>query len=446
MNTGTRWSPFTKQLVVVTLLVGAVFLVLRISDIIPPLIIALFFAYFISLGIPWVQRNTGWSRGVAAILTELFVLLLVFTVPALITPWLVNAVNGFIGTLSKVVNELLSVTPKPIEITPNLVINLGPFYQPINQWLRGVVGPEIGNLENLQGLQGLEGLLTPFASGVTTVLKGAISGIIWFFFILVVAFYVARDGERLGRFVSERVPDEWRPEFGRLWRELAMIWDSFVRGQLLLAADRGPGRLDFDDHPWHRAMRRSWASSPRCSSSCRRSARCWPQCPACRLRSCSARHGFPCPTSGLPCSSAFVYFLIQQVENLYLLPRVVGARIRLHPVGRDRRRARRATRMAGILGILLAAPTIACARVLVGYALRKIIRSGAVRRARDPGPAPAVGRAGAEARGCGDPVRHRRHAGGDRRLPVALGVEFAPGVGAQAAATEARGWHWRAGA
>ena len=370
MNPGTRWSPFTKQLVVVALLIGAAFLVLRIGVVIPPLIIALFFAYFISLGIPWVQRNTGWSRGVAAILTELFILLILFTVPALITPWLVNAVNGFISTLSKVINELLSATPKPIEVTPSLIINLGPFYQPINAWLRGVVGPELGNLENLQGLQGLQGLLPQFTSGVTTVLKGAISGFIYFFFILVIAFYTARDGWRLGRFVSERAPDEWRPELGRLWRELAMIWDSFVRGQLLLALTVGlvvwlsMTILGVRNAPVLGLISAVFEFVPSIGP-------VLAAIPGVAIALVLGSSWIPLPNVWFAALVAFVYVLIQQAENLYLLPRVVGARIRLHPavviLG-----ALVGGALAGILGILLAAPTIAGARTLLGYAYRKI--------------------------------------------------------------------------
>ncbi len=67
-----------------------------------------------------------------------------------------------------------------------------------------------------------------------------------------------------------------------------------------------------------------------------------------------------------------VYFLIQQIENLYLLPRVVGSRVRLHPatviVG-----ALAGAQLGGVLGILLAAPTIAAGRLLLGYVFRKLI-------------------------------------------------------------------------
>lgn len=370
MNSGTRWNPFTKQLVVVALLVGAVFLLFRVSEIIPPLIIALFLAYLVAGAIPGLQRQTGWSRGGAAIVMEIFIVLVVLTLPALITPWLINAVTGFAATITKVFNELLSATPKPIEITPKLVINLGPFYQPINQWLRGVVGPEIGNLENLFNLQDLQRLLTPFASGVTTVLRSALSGIIWFFFILVVAFYVARDGERFGRFVSERVPDDWRPEFGRLWRELALIWDSFVRGQLLLALIVGVvvwlsmTILGIPNAPVLGLISAVLEFVPSIGPVIA-------AVPGVLIALVLGSTWIPLPNTWFAVLVGFVYFLIQQVENLYLLPRIIGARVRLHPVvviiG-----ALAGNAVAGVLGILLAAPTIACARVLVGYALSKL--------------------------------------------------------------------------
>lgn len=368
MNTGTEWNPFSKQLAVVVLLLGAVFLLFRVSVIIPPLIIALFLAYLIASAIPGLQRQMGWSRGAAALVMELLIVLAVLTLPALITPWLINAVTGFGDTFAKVINELLSATPRPIEITPDLVINLGPFYQPINQWLRGVVGPELGNLEN--PLQGLQGLLTPFASGVTTVLRGALSGIIWLFFILVVAFYVARDGERFGRFVSERVPDQWRPEFGRLWRELVLIWDSFVRGQLLLSLIVGVvvwlsmSILGIRNAPVLGLISALFEFVPSIGPVIA-------AVPGVLIALVLGSTWIPLPNTWFAVLVGLVYFLIQQVENLYLLPRIVGARIRLHPVvviiG-----ALAGNAVAGILGILLAAPTIAGARTLVGYVLRKL--------------------------------------------------------------------------
>jgi len=364
MDSGTRWSPFTKQLVLIALLIGTVYLLFRAAVIIPPLIIALVLAYMISVPVPWVQRNTGWSRTAAVGLTELIIVLLVLTVPAAAAPWFMNAVNAFANTLTRVITELVRATPEPIEITPNLVINLGPFYQPINQWLRSMVGEDINAISNLPNL------LTPFASGLTTVLRGAVSGIIWFFFILVVAFYAVRDGPRAARFVATRVPEMWRPELGRLWRELTQIWDAFVRGQLMLGLIVGlvvwilMAILGVRNATILGLISALFEFVPSIGP-------VLAAIPGVAIALVLGSSWLPLPNLWFALLVALVYITVQQVENLYLLPRVVGSRIRLHPaiviVG-----ALAGSALGGILGILLAAPTIAGARTLGGYALRKI--------------------------------------------------------------------------
>jgi phosphoglycolate phosphatase-like HAD superfamily hydrolase len=167
------------------------------------------------------------------------------------------------------------------------------------------------------------------------------------------------------------VPDEWRPELGRLWRELAAIWDSFVRGQLLLALIVGVvvwismTVLGVRNAPVLGLISALFEFVPSIGPVIA-------AVPGVLIALVLGSSWLPLPNPWFAVLVAFVYFLIQQVENLYLLPRIVGARIRLHPavviIG-----ALVGGSLAGILGILLAAPTIAGARVLLGYALRKLI-------------------------------------------------------------------------
>jgi len=364
MSSDTRWTPFVKQLVVVAILVAVVFLLSRVKVIIAPLIIACFLAYLVSVPVPWLQRNTGWSRTAAVGVVELLVVAVFASLPVTIVPWFINAVNAFGANFAKVVNELLNVTPAPIEITPDLIINLGPFYQPINQWLRSVLGPELGTISDMSSL------FAPFASGLTTVLKGALSGVVWFFVILVVGFYIARDGPRFGRYAAERVPDPWRPELGRLWREIAQIWDLFVRGQVLLGIIVGGivwllmSILGVRNAPILGVISALLEFVPSIGP-------VLAAIPGVAFALVLGSSWLPMPNLWFALLVTLLYILIQQVENLYLLPRVVGARIRLHPavviIG-----AFAGGALGGILGILLAAPTIAGARVLGGYTLRKL--------------------------------------------------------------------------
>ena len=297
-------------------------------------------------------------------MTQIVVLLLLLTIPAIITPWAVNAFSAFGNTLVKVGQELLEVEPKPISITSSLTIDLGPFYQPINEWLLGLLGP------NATTLQGAQRLLGPLAGGAAVVVRGAVNGVVWAIFILVLSFYVVKDGPRLGRFAAMNVPEPWRPELGRLWQEIVRIWNSFVRGQFVVAFIMGVtvtvtmGALGVRNAAVlgliSGVMEFVPAIGPVIAA-----------VPGILIAAFLGSSWLPIPNLWFALVVGLTYFLLQQFENLYLVPRVVGSRVRLHPavviIG-----VLAGLQLGGILGVLLAAPTIASARALLSYAYCKL--------------------------------------------------------------------------
>ena len=67
-----------------------------------------------------------------------------------------------------------------------------------------------------------------------------------------------------------------------------------------------------------------------------------------------------------------LYALVQRVENMYLVPRIIGRSLNLHPlvvlIG-----AIIGASVAGIFGILLAAPLLATAKLILAYIYRKLL-------------------------------------------------------------------------
>lgn len=360
----TRWNPFVKQLVIIGLLIGAIWLLARVSAVLTPLILAFLLAYLVSLPAGWLLRHTGWPRSLVVALSELIVVLLLLTVPAAIMPSLVNTLIGFTNTLITIIQELLEATPKPLTLTPTLTLDLGPYYEPINQWLRSMAGPDLRAIQNLQNL------LRPVATGAAGLLRGAVSGIVWLLLVLVVSFYIVRDGPRLARVTWRALPPAWRPELGQLWRELAQIWDAFVRGQLILGAIVGlivwltMTFLGVRNAPALGLLSAIMEFVPAVGP-------VLAAIPGVVLALFLGSAWLPLPNPWFAVLVAAVYFLIQQIENYYLLPHVVGSRIRLHPaiviIG-----ALAGAQLGGVLGILLAAPAIAVGRLLLSYVFHKL--------------------------------------------------------------------------
>jgi HAD superfamily hydrolase (TIGR01509 family) len=108
----------------------------------------------------------------------------------------------------------------------------------------------------------------------------------------------------------------------------------------------------------------------------------------------------PIPNLPFAVIVALTYIFLGQLDNTVLLPRIVGRRVSLHPVvvivG-----AAVGAQLAGVLGILLAAPTIASARVINNYVWHKLFDQDPF-----PPPAPPVDpRAEWEAQASARPVR-----------------------------------------
>ncbi len=226
--TTTRWSPFFKQLVVIAGLIGSIWLLFRIHAILGPLALAVLFAYVISLPVNRLERRTGWSRTLLAVIVLLSAIVLLVLAIVLVVPALYNLLVSFAVTLVSVITELLDVTPRPITITPELTFDLGPLYTPVNQWLRSVIQPDLTTIQNLQRY------FFPVATGAASVVIGAVTSIFWIFFIVILVFILVRDGPRIrGAFLS-RVPAAWRPELDRLMSELASVWNLFVQGQFVM--------------------------------------------------------------------------------------------------------------------------------------------------------------------------------------------------------------------
>jgi len=325
----------------------------RVRSVLPPLALAMLLAYILN-PLVGLLRKAKLSRTGATIIV--YLLLLVFAlaaIPSILVPPLVQELISIDVDFTAIFDSLrqLIVRYRTVEFL-GFSIDLYRVFVDIQSDLAAFVGS--------------------LASQSVAILRGAASSALWLIFILIISFYLLKDAEQITSYLGGLAPPEYQEELSLLMKEIGETWDSFLRGQIILSSAVGgitavtmwtvgvknalllgilagileiipnlgpilatlPGvALAFFLGSEHLALSNGW---------------------------------FALLVAGL-------YVAIQQVENNFLVPRIIGRSVNLHPVvvivG-----AIGGAMVGGVLGILLAAPVLGSARILGGYLYRKFLQ------------------------------------------------------------------------
>jgi predicted PurR-regulated permease PerM len=211
----------------------------------------------------------------------------------------------------------------------------------------------------------LRGFVQPIIGQTLNIAMGIITSVVWVVFIFIVSFYLVRDSDNLNKWVESLIPDSILPDFIWLRNEIGGIWSAFFRGQLVLglvvaaiitvaglilglplALAMGilAGLLEFLPSIGHGI----WLIL------------------ATSLALLTGSTWIPIPNWAFMLLVIGFHLVFQQFDLNYLIPRIIGRSVHLPPLVVILGIVAGAA-TAGILGIPLAAPTIASARVLGRY-------------------------------------------------------------------------------
>jgi predicted PurR-regulated permease PerM/phosphoglycolate phosphatase-like HAD superfamily hydrolase len=350
-----------------------VWLIFSVRILWTPLLLVFILSFVASYPVNAILRRTGWPRTLVVIIVYLLLLLLLVIAGVNVVPRLIALGTGLSHTLQRVLFELAQATPEPIEFTPTLILDVNELYAPIRQSLNGILNLDPATLKTLQDF------LFPFASGAAVVVISAVSGLVGTLFVVVASFYLVKDWPQIGRFLLAQLPRPYRPELNRLWLEVAGVWDGFARGQLLAGGIMG---IMVGTILTVLGVRNAMALGLLAAF-----AELLPAIGPVISAATGTLIALTFASAWLPLSNLGcallvlgIYVVLGQIQNLYVVPRIVGRRIALHPlviiVG-----VLAGAELLGILGMLLAAPTIASLRVVSGYVFNKLLD-------QDPFPAP----------------------------------------------------------
>jgi len=343
-NQRVRWSSQSKLVVLILLLGLAFYLLYRFSEVLPPLALAVILAYILTPAVNFIQQRLKLRRGVAVFLVYLGLLLglgglLGGVIPVLVSQW--NALNLDVQRFLQSVNTILE---RRLEFA-GISINLERSFESLLGSLQGVLEPVFGHTLG-------------FAIELIT-------SVVWLIFIFVVSFYLVKDMDALRQWSENVVPPAYREDTIRLRGEINHIWASFFRGQLVLALVVGTifsiiglvlglpfplamgllaGLLEFLPSVGHGI----WLTI------------------AALLALFAGSTWLPLPNWVFMLILIGLHLVFQQFDLNYLIPRIIGRSVHLPPLVVILGIVTGAL-LAGVLGILLAAPTIASARVVGRY-------------------------------------------------------------------------------
>ena len=339
-----RWSYPTKLTVSLLVLIFFIYLLNRFSTVIPPFILAVILAYIISPLTNLLHVKLRIPRIVAILLSYLILIISASAIPFVLIPLLTSELRqmnldfpSFLGWL----DNLRSTS----WIIAGQTIDLGVFIDEL--------------------VEALQGLFEPVVSHTIGLVVDFVTSIVWIVFIFIVSFYLVLDGAKLRNWIESLIPPAYRSDFIRLRSEISIIWSAFFRGQLLLAFVVAcifivvgfalglpfalllgllAGLLEFLPSIGHGI----WLFL------------------ASVLTFSLGSTWIPLPNFAVMLILIGLHVVFTQFDLNYLIPRIIGRSVHLPPLVVILGIVSGAV-LAGVIGIPLAAPTIASIRILGRY-------------------------------------------------------------------------------
>lgn len=212
-TTSNKWNATTKVVIAVLLFVTAALALYAFRVVIVPLAIGAILAYVMT---PLVRRMTArgrMPRGVATAIVYLVLLLIVAPLPASLIPWIVRQV-------SLLQRELIQFLSYLDEISGSTVAIMG---------VEIIVGDIVTEVTSE-----ITSLIASAAPASVTLVFGAAETLLMVVFTLLFAFYLTRDAPSVKGWFTGLIPETYQRDVRILGREIDLIWGAFLRGQIIL--------------------------------------------------------------------------------------------------------------------------------------------------------------------------------------------------------------------
>lgn len=356
------WSANNKRLVLIILLVLLCLALYRFRLLLLPLSMAMILAYLIAPLVTYLTKRTPLSRNLSIAVIYLLLVAALVSIPVSTINPIVTQVNNFIHRTPQYIRDIGEFFQEPIVLADEIVIPVDQLS--LDQLFTSLSSNVIDLVQTLGGQT-----ISIFGSLATA----TISTVGWTIMVLFLSFYLVKDHEVLFESLLRLAPQTYQEDLIRLTEGISTTWNAFLRGQLVLCVVVGiiifvvaliiglPNAITLALIGGLMELIPTFgpilAAIPAVVIAAIQSDASW-------LGSLMSPFWFALLVLAL-------YGIIYQMENYYLVPRIIGHHLKLHPLAVLLGVLGGAS-VAGILGILLAAPVLASVRLIWMYIYYKL--------------------------------------------------------------------------
>lgn len=362
------WGLTTKAITASVVLLLAALVIWRFQFLWSPLAIAATIAYLINPMVSWLQRKMTIGRTQAVLIV--YALLLIILGAASFVLGLVAAEQSarLWRTLPDLLPQLVREVQARVDAASTAIWTVGP-YQIRFEAFADLVDFDALGRELRQLVQSVASRSGPWLADIA---QATVSTLGETLMVLVFSIYMAIDTPRVAKVISDVAHQPgYRRDADRLMRDTILIWDAYLRGQVILGIVIGVAvAVTLSILQVNNALALGVLSGlleflPVLGPVVGAAAAV-----LVALFQASNPFGLAPWAFALVVTGAMV--VIQQLENNLLVPRIVGQALDLHPIAVMVAVLMGAS-LAGLLGAILAAPVVASLKLYGQYIWRKML-------------------------------------------------------------------------
>lgn len=386
--TSPAWSDRTKRTVVLVAVVGLTLVAIRLQDMLPLLLVAVVLAYLLTPLMHFIERRLlGHGpfrevppRGLAILLSILVVIAFFIIVALVVLPVVINQFEAFASSIPNILvtaaSGLERALDQPLTLNGEPILIDGLPFVPLDR-IEEITGSRdltsaISEFDLVAAVQSLVGSLPNLGGQAVSVVGGVLSALINIVLLFTMVFYLMKDGSKFADRAVMVTPYTYRNDVRRLLYELRKVWDAYLRGQLILCFVIGGAVfviatiLGLPNPLFLGLLAGVLEFLPGIGLGIA-------LFPVLFLALFNDSNTLPFLEGGLGYAVVvgIAWSALQQFETIFLVPRIMGNQLNLHPfvvivsviAGAN---------LLGLLGIVLAAPIVSSLRVVGQYAYGKL--------------------------------------------------------------------------